>query len=148
METGYGARRAEDAQHTSWRGRRGTVWLYAGTEDVADDGEHGYRRAERTYAPWQGRRDTIWLCAGTEDAAEDREDVYRSVLLSIYYAFRNIRSALVRERLAYVRETEKTLLFVAPYFRPSLSASLYTARARARRVQLRRITCRYRLKIK
>jgi hypothetical protein len=33
----------------------------ADTEDVADDGEHGYRRAERTYAPWQARRDAIWL---------------------------------------------------------------------------------------
>ena len=68
-DDGDGLRRAEDAQHMSWRGQRGTVWLYAGTEDVADDGEHGYRRAERTYAPWQGRRDAIWLYAGTEDVA-------------------------------------------------------------------------------
>ena len=110
METGYGARRdrlrrAEDAQHTSWRGRRDAIWLYAGAEDVADKGredvralwrgrraladrgrrgrggEHGYRRVERTYVPWQGQRDAIWLYAVTEDVAEDREDVYRSVLL-------------------------------------------------------------------
>src|ERR1700735_3352339 len=59
------------------QGRGGAIWLYAGTEDVADDGEHGYRRAERTYAPWQGRRDAIWLYAGTEDVADDVEHGYR-----------------------------------------------------------------------
>src|SRR5438477_6949083 len=47
------------------------------TEDVADDGERGYRRAERTYAPWQGRRDAIWLYASTEDVADDGEGIQR-----------------------------------------------------------------------
>ena len=51
--------------------------LYAGTEDVADDGEHGYRRIERTYAPLQGRRGAIWLYASTEDIADYGEHGYR-----------------------------------------------------------------------
>ena len=53
---------------------------YVSTEDIADDGEHGYRRIERTYAPWQGRRDAIWLYAGTEDIADDGEHGYRRIV--------------------------------------------------------------------
>jgi hypothetical protein len=34
--------------YAPWQRRRSAIWLYAGTEDVADDGEHGYRRIERT----------------------------------------------------------------------------------------------------
>src|SRR6202161_2824207 len=36
------------------QGRGGAICLYAGTKDVADGGEHGYRRVGRTNAPWQG----------------------------------------------------------------------------------------------
>src|ERR1700735_3542020 len=61
------------------QGRGGAIWLYAGTEDVADEGEHGYRRIERTYAPWQGRRDAIWLYAGTEGVADEGEHGYRRI---------------------------------------------------------------------
>jgi hypothetical protein len=106
----------------------------ADTEDVADGGEHGYRRAERTYAAWQARRDAIWVCAGTEDVASDREDVYRSVLLSIYSAFARERCPM-SESAPFPPLRRRTPCHSVPL----QATSLHTVRARAR-VQLRRVT--------